>query len=92
MFAAIEADNDQSGLARLREQPADLVITDILMPVQDGTETIIIIRRDFPDVKVIAISGGGRRMNSNYLPYAKKFGANYALAKPFAPGELLEAV
>ena len=88
----IEADNGRAGLTRLREKRADLVITDILMPVQDGIETIIVIRRDFPDVKIIAISGGGIHMNSVYLSYANTFGANYALAKPFASGELLEAV
>lgn len=92
--AIIEADNGSSGLVRLREQPADLVITDILMPEQEGLETIIVIRRDFPNVKIIAISGGGSQshMINNYLSYAKTFGANYALAKPFTLWELLEAV
>lgn len=91
-YEIIEADNGRSGLTRLREQLADLVITDILMPVQEGLETIMVIRHDFPDVKIIAISGGGNHVFSDYLSYATTFGANCALAKPFTLWQLLEAV
>ncbi len=89
---AFEATNGRTGLARLKEQPVDLVITDILMPEQEGLETIMRLRREFPDVRIIAISGGGRLGFCNSLSYAEKFGAAYTLAKPFTPPELLKIV
>lgn len=89
---AVEAGDGRVGIERLKEQPADLVITDILMPEQEGLETIMLLRRDYPDVRIIAISGGGRLEFFNSLKYARDFGANYTLAKPFTPSELLKAV
>jgi DNA-binding response OmpR family regulator len=54
------AANGQHGMALLRaEQPA-IVVTDLMMPEQDGIETIIQIRREHPEIKILAISGGGR--------------------------------
>jgi len=89
---AIGACNGDKGVAMYREEPADLIITDIFMPEKDGIETIMELRRDFPDVKIIAISGGGRFESVHYLGSAGKLGAARTLSKPFTPPELLSAV
>ncbi len=70
----------------------DIVITDIVMPEQEGIETITIIRERFPSVKVIAISGAAQGGALEYLPSAKALGAHETLAKPFTPGALYDAV
>lgn len=68
----------------------DIVITDIYMPDKDGLETLMELRRDFPGVKVIAISGG--ISHENILHVASALGASRTLVKPFEPDELLQAV
>jgi len=79
----------QSGLASLAAESFALVITDIVMPDMEGLETIKRIRRGNPALPIIAISGGGSSQ-IDYLKFARKFGANAALAKPFDPAELLD--
>lgn len=87
-----EAGNGARGMAALREGGIDLVITDIVMPVKEGVETIAEIRADHPDLPIIAVSGGGRIGPENYLDAATRLGANYAFAKPFDRKELLLTV
>jgi len=87
-----EAGDGRAAVASYREKPADLVILDIIMPEQDGLETILDLRRDFPDAKIIAISGGGRASAQGYLRPAKVLGADRAYSKPLAPHELLAAI
>jgi DNA-binding response OmpR family regulator len=82
----------RDGLAKQAADPADLVITDVVMPEKDGLETIRDMRRLQPDLKIIAMSGGGRLDDTNYLPFAKRFGAVRVLAKPFAIAELAALV
>jgi YesN/AraC family two-component response regulator len=72
--------------------PADVVITDIIMPEKEGLETIIEFRRRFPGVKLIAISGGGKIEANEYLKTALHLGAQKAFSKPFEVIELLNAV
>ena len=86
------ASDGKEGVRRYHEDPADLVITDIIMPEQEGIETIIELRRDFPGVKIIAISGGGRGNKQCYLDIAKRVGALSAFEKPIDRKELLDAV
>ncbi len=89
------ATNGKEGVELFRVNPADLVITDIVMPEKDGIETITDLRRSYPGVKVIAISGGERRpegVSRNYLHSAKLLGANRAMQKPVANEDLLAAV
>lgn len=88
----VEASDGEEGLALQKEHPFDLVVTDIIMPKKEGVETIVELKRDFPDMKVIAISGGGRTRNLDFLELAKQFGADKILAKPFTEEELLENV
>jgi CheY-like chemotaxis protein len=78
-----EAEDGDQGLALLTLGRIDLVVTDILMPGKDGVETIIEIRRRFPDVKIVAMSGGGRVKNMEFLELAGKIGASATLNKPF---------
>ena len=75
-----------------RENAADVVVTDIIMPDMDGTELIIILKREFPDTKIIAISGGGRIGPQGYLQLAKRFGADRTFGKPFEVSDFMEAV
>jgi DNA-binding response OmpR family regulator len=91
-YEVIEARNGNEGLQYFRDRPTDLIITDILMPEKEGLETIIDIRREFPAVKIIAISGGGRTGNLNFLEVAKRLGAQHTLQKPFELQEMLGAV
>lgn len=91
-YEVIEAGDGKQGMARLRQQPADLVITDILMPEQEGIETIRMLRKEFPEIKILAISGGGKKGNLEVLPIARTFGAHRTLAKPFERKDLLDAV
>lgn len=87
-----EARNGKQGLERYRAKPADLVIMDILMPDQDGLESIMTLRREFPASRVIAITGGSDMIGIlNFLDVAKMLGARRTLQKPFDMQTLLEA-
>jgi CheY-like chemotaxis protein len=89
-------------LAELRRCGADIVITDIIMPKINGVEAIKSIRREFPAVRIIAISGGGNFgitayqptaiTTSAYLAAAERAGAHWVLTKPFGSNDLLNAV
>lgn len=88
-----EARDGKEGLARYRQVPADLVIMDILMPDQDGLESILTLRREFPAARIIAITGGSDMIGIlNFLDVAKMLGARRTLQKPFDIKHLLEVV
>lgn len=70
----------------------DLVITDLLMPERDGLELIEEVRRRYSNVRIIAMSGGGRIARDSYLRIAKNFGAHLLLEKPFNQSSVLAAV
>jgi CheY-like chemotaxis protein len=91
-YEVSSACNGKEGLSRAQERPPDLVITDLIMPETEGLETIIELRRRSPQIKIIAISGGGRLSTENFLGVAKKFGAHGTLAKPFSREELKAAI
>jgi len=80
----------QEGMKSYRLDPAAVVITDLFMPNQDGIETMINLRREFPEAKIVAISGNISA--SSMLSVAKKLGAIVVLEKPFAIDALLAAV
>jgi len=87
-----EAGNGNEALEIYNRHPADLVVTDLVMPDKEGLETIRELRRIDPDVKIIAMSGGGRTGIKNYLEMAKSFGADHILAKPFSNQEILDSI
>jgi DNA-binding response OmpR family regulator len=91
-YEVVEARNGEEGLQRYHAAPADLIITDILMPEKEGLETIIELRREVPGVKIIAISGGGQIGNLTFLEVARHLGAQRVLQKPFKLPEMLAAV
>jgi CheY-like chemotaxis protein len=88
----IEAPNGEDGVKMVGELKPDAVITDILMPQQEGIQTIREIREMAPEIKIIAMSGGGSSHNLMFLDVARVFGADAVLAKPFKPGELKDTV
>jgi CheY-like chemotaxis protein len=86
-----EASNGKTGVAGYRRQRSDLVITDILMPEQEGLQTIRELRQVDPQVRIIATSSAGHG-RGGYLELALKFGARRILQKPFSRDDLLTAV
>lgn len=91
-FVVYEAADGNAALTQYRATPTDLVIMDILMPGQDGLESIMHLRKEFPLAKVIAITGGHELIGVlNYLEVAKMLGARRTLHKPFDLKELVDA-
>jgi CheY-like chemotaxis protein len=88
----VEADSGRAGLERFKAQPADVVMTDIIMPDMDGNELIAKLRALDPKVKIVAVSGGGRVRNLGVLQVAQKFGADRVLSKPFRKEDVLRVV
>lgn len=92
-FQVMEAADGQEGMGMIDPAcPPFLLITDIIMPRQEGLETIIQIKKTYPAVKVIAISGGGRAKTMDFLDLARKLGADVILPKPLDIDELEQAV
>ena len=89
---AITASNGRDGMKLFRAHQPRVVVTDIIMPEQEGIETIRQIRREAPETKIIAISGGGRIGKSDFLRIAAMFGADITLAKPFEPKQFIDAI
>jgi len=86
------ASDGAEAIAKLSEQFFDLVATDIVMPNKEGVETIIEIRQRWPEVAILALSGGGRIGPEMFLTLAKHVGAQALLRKPYRPSELLAAI
>lgn len=86
-----EASDGQQGVDLARSTMCDIVITDLVMPVQEGVETILTLRRERPKLPIIAISGGVTNSRL-YLNIAEKIGAKRILPKPFTPKELLALI
>lgn len=86
------ASNGVDGLELFQKIQADLVITDIIMPEKEGLETIREMKRIRSDLKIIAMSGGGKISADNYLETAKIFGASLVLEKPFSQKTMVDAV
>jgi DNA-binding response OmpR family regulator len=87
----VAADGDEA-LKLQKMTAADLIITDLIMPRKEGLETIMEFRRDYPSVKIIAMSGGGKLEPETYLKTANFLGAQATLAKPFELEEMLREV
>jgi CheY-like chemotaxis protein len=87
-YRILEAENGKAAIKLLGTEPVDVVLTDIIMPEQEGFETIRVLSKEYPGVKIIAMSGGGCISAEEYLGVAKKLGANGTLQKPFKKAEL----
>lgn len=87
----IMAMNGRDGMNALQQNAVDLVVTDLFMPEQDGLETIAALRKQYPKLPVIAISGGNL-VSEAMLTVAKELGAQQVLQKPFGVEGLLAAV
>jgi len=87
-----EAEDGAAGLALLAHKDADLVITDIFMPGQDGIETVRRIRKEFPGVKMLVMSGGDSTGRMDLRGDAVLLGATASLRKPFERADLVRAV
>ena len=87
-----EAPDGEAALAQIEQEPPDLVLTDLIMPGQEGVETILELRKEFPEVRIIAMSGGGRSEPGSFLGFANKLGATDTLEKPFSRDKLLDTI
>lgn len=92
-YRVMEASDGQEGIDMYRRNPADLVVTDIIMPGKEGLETILDLKREFPEVKIIAVSGGGFEGPGTYLEGARLIGGvDATFLKPFSMGPMLNAI
>lgn len=93
-YAVAEAANGREAIAEIERavEDYDLVLMDIIMPEQEGIETILHLRRRNPSLKIIAMSGGARLLETDPLFLAQNCGANFVLAKPFEPHALRDLV
>lgn len=86
------ASNGQEGLDLFRQNPAELIITDMVMPVKDGLKMIMELEKEFPNIPAIAISGGGVIEPERYLSLAESIGTRKTLTKPVSKQDLIDAV
>jgi DNA-binding response OmpR family regulator len=91
-FEVSVAENGKIAMRLQQQRPADLVITDLIMPEQEGLETISRLKKEYKGIKIIAISGGGRIGPEAYLPAAQELGADRVFCKPFDVQEVVDAV
>jgi len=88
----LEACDGAEALNVLKNHAVDVVILDMIMPNKEGVETTIEIQQTYPSVKIVAISGGGRTRNLDFLAMAQTYGAQTVLSKPFTNEQLLESI
>ena len=92
-FEVASAADGREGLQMQRDTPAEVVVTDIFMPGKEGIETVFDLQREFPDTRIIAISGGANSAKGvDYLGLARRLGAKKTLSKPFSMRQLADAV
>jgi len=88
----IDAPDGKAGMRLFREDPTDLVVTDLFMPEQEGLETIRQLRRPFKDVKILVVTGAAPGGPLDFRAQATLMGAAATLSKPFTRQELLGTV
>jgi DNA-binding response OmpR family regulator len=91
-FKVLTATDGVQGLYLYRKHRPDVIITDIIMPEKEGVALTRELRREFPEARIIAMSGGGRMGNSDYVAVARALGADAGLYKPFDDDELVATI
>jgi DNA-binding response OmpR family regulator len=91
-FTVLEAENGKDALSRFKPLVTDLVVTDLIMPEEDGLKVVIKVRELKPTIKIIAISGGGKVGPGSYLNLAKALGADAIFPKPFSINDLVAKI
>lgn len=91
-YRVVQAANGEEALARFDADPADLVITDMLMPKTEGFETVFELKRRYKLRNIVAMSGGGRSGNSDILRAAQEMGIRRVFQKPIDLTELVDFV
>jgi CheY-like chemotaxis protein len=91
-FTVLEAVNGKDAIAHFKPTITDLVVTDLIMPEEDGLKVIIKLRELKPSIKIIAISGGGKAGPGSYLSLAKALGADAIYSKPFSINVLISKI
>ena len=87
-FTVLEAENGKEAITHFKPSLTDLVVTDLIMPEEDGLKVVIKLRELKPSIKIIAISGGGKVGPGSYLNLAKALGADAIYSKPFSINDL----
>ncbi|MDH5232928.1 MAG: response regulator [Gammaproteobacteria bacterium] len=89
----VEAENGEDALEKMKEHQIDLVLTDLVMPKKNGIDVIMHFKDNYPNVAIVAVSGGGGISGRfDYLPIAQLVGAKAIISKPFEPSQLRSVV
>jgi CheY-like chemotaxis protein len=91
-FTVLEAENGKAAITHFKPLITDLVVTDLIMPEEDGLKVVIKLRELKPSIKIIAISGGGKVGPGSYLNLAKALGADAIYSKPFSINDLIAKI
>ena len=91
-FTVLEAENGKDAIIHFKPLLTDLVVTDLIMPEEDGLKVVIKLRELKPSIKIIAISGGGKVGPGSYLNLAKALGADAIYSKPFSINDLIAKI
>jgi DNA-binding response OmpR family regulator len=91
-YTIIEASTGKEAIAKFKPTLVDLVVTDIIMPDEDGLKVIMKLKEIKPNIRIIAISGGGKAGPGNYLNLARALGADEIFPKPFSVQSLLAKI
>ena len=91
-YLVLEANDGDVGMGLIARDPPALIITDIMMPNRDGLETIRAMKKRFPLVPILVMSGSSIDGRVNFLDFARKLGADAHIQKPFKPAAFLERV
>lgn len=91
-YTVIEAENGKDAISHFKPLITDILITDLIMPDEDGLKVIIKLKELKPTLKIIAISGGGKAGPGSYLNLAKALGADAIFSKPFSVHDLISKI
>jgi CheY-like chemotaxis protein len=91
-YTVFEAANGKEAIMHFKPSKTDLVVTDLIMPEEDGLKVVMKLREIKPSIKIIAISGGGKAGPASYLNLAKALGADAIYSKPFSINDLIAKI